>query len=358
MLRNVHPQDVSIEPFKTHKRFQFGTADTGSGVYGLRGVSGSYHNFNTGSADSQSFGVYNDLSASLGKSDKFSLGTYYSVPLYYTINNIYYERYSNNPKLPGPTGRKEPYLSYGPTNINKQHRLLHDSCSVISIPQELFGEEIKPGSITVTDNSTDVTFTIKDDGDGNLYDWNYSSSFAAFKSSSWDTSKWTAQGSGSAIGNVFYDTGMLVFTDTGSYKDVAVGTGTDGYEIDYRATHTIYQHEYTVIAPAGQFNKTRNISATHEKSGSITIVSGSKPHYYFPPGDNPSGGANSSASYAAVYNATQFAEPFVTHSQFAPYITTIGLYNDDNELLVIGKTSKPIKNDPEMDMSFVVRFDV
>ncbi len=108
MLRNVHPQDVSIEPFKTHKRFQFGTADTGSGVYGLRGVSGSYHNFNTGSADSQSFGVYNDLSASLGKSDKFSLGTYYSVPLYYTINNIYYERYSNNPKLPGPTGRKEP----------------------------------------------------------------------------------------------------------------------------------------------------------------------------------------------------------------------------------------------------------
>ena len=39
MLRNVHPQDVSIEPFKTHKRFQFGTADTGSGVYGLRGVS-------------------------------------------------------------------------------------------------------------------------------------------------------------------------------------------------------------------------------------------------------------------------------------------------------------------------------
>ena len=40
------------------------------------------------------------------------------------------------------------------------------------------------------------------------------------------------------------------------------------------------------------------------------------------------------------------------------FITTIGLYNDLNELLVVGRTSKPIKNDPEMDMSFVLRFDV
>ena len=34
------------------------------------------------------------------------------------------------------------------------------------------------------------------------------------------------------------------------------------------------------------------------------------------------------------------------------------LYNDNNELLVIGRTSNPIKNDPTMDMSFVLRFDV
>ena len=357
MLRNVSPQDVSIDPFKTYKRFQFTNVDSGSGVYGLRGISGSFHNFLTGSAASQSFGIHNSLSASLNI-EPYSPGTYYSLPLYYTINNLYYERFSNNPKLPKSSGRKEPFLSYGPTNPNKQHRLLHTSCSIISVPQELFGEEIKPGSVQVTDNSTDVTFTIKDDGDGNLYDNAYSSSFAAFKSSSWDSTKWTAQGSGSAIGNVFYDTGMLVFTDTGSYKDVGLGTGTDGFEIDYRSTHTIYQHEYTVIAPAGQFNTSRNISLTHQRSGSITVVEGTEPRYYFPPGDNPSGGPNSTGSFATFYNATQFVEPFVSHSQFAPYITTIGLYNDNNELLIVGRTSSPIKNDPEMDISFVLRFDV
>ena len=357
MLRNVHPQDVSIEPFKVYKRFQFTTADTGSGVYGLRGVSGSFRNFVTSSASSQSFGIYNSLSSSLGF-EPYSLGTYYTLPLYYTVNNLFYERYSGNPKLPNSSGRKEPFLSYGPTNTNKQYRLLHDSCSVISIPQELFGEEIKPKSVKVTDNSTDITFDIRDDGDGNLYDYNYSSSYAAFRSGSFKfpSLTWNAQGSGSVVGNVFYKTGMLVFTDTGSYKNVALGTGTDGFEVDYRSTHTIYQHEYTVIAPAGQFNKTKNISATYQRSGSITVVEGAKPHYYFPPGDNP--GLTGSGSYLSSYQATQWAENFVTHSQFAPYITTIGLYNDFNELLIVGRTSKPIKNDPEMDMSFVLRFDV
>lgn len=357
MLRNVHPQDVSIEPFKTYKRFQFTNVDSGSGVYGLRGVSGSYHNFTTGSAASQSFGVYNSLSESINK-EPYSLGTYYSLPLYYTINNLYYERFSNNPKLPKSSGRTEPFLSFGATNPNKQYRILHNSCSVISIQQDLIGEEIKPKSVQVTDNSTDVTFTIKDDGDGNLYDNAYSSSYAAFKSGSFKYPElsWTTAGSGSVVGNVFYKTGMLVFTDTGSYKNVALGTGTDGFEVDYRSTHTIYQHEYTVIAPAGQFNKTKNISATYQRSGSVTVVEGAKAHYYFPPGDNP--GLTGSGSYSPSYQATQFAENFTTHSQFAPYVTTVGLYNDNNELLVVGRTSKPIKNDDTMDMSFVLRFDV
>ena len=324
MLRNVHPQDVSIEPFKTYKRFQFTNVDSGSGVYGLRGVSGSYHNFITGSAASQSFGVYNSLSESINK-EPYSLGTYYSLPLYYTINNLYYERFSNNPKLPKSSGRTEPFLSFGSTNPNKQYRILHNSCSVISIQQDLIGEEIKPKSVQVTDNSTDVTFTIKDDGDGNLYDNAYSSSYAAFKSGSFKYPElsWTSNGSGSVVGNVFYKTGMVVFTDTGSYNNVALGTGTDGFEIDYRSTHTIYQHEYTVISPAGQFNTSRNISLTYQRSGSITVVEGAKPHYYFPPGDNPGDGAGS-GSFESSYQATQWAENFVTHSQFAPYITTIG----------------------------------
>ena len=45
-----------------------------------------------------------------------------------------------------------------------------------------------------------------------------------------------------------------------------------------------------------------------------------------------------------------------THSDLGTYITSVGLYNDNNELVAIGKT-KPIKNDKEMSLTFVVRFD-
>ena len=46
-----------------------------------------------------------------------------------------------------------------------------------------------------------------------------------------------------------------------------------------------------------------------------------------------------------------------THSEFATYVTDIGLYNDENELLAVGKLAKPIKNDKELALAFVVRFD-
>ena len=52
-----------------------------------------------------------------------------------------------------------------PQNINK----FNISGSVISIPQKLFGERIKPKSVTLTDNSTATAITLKDDGYGNLY---------------------------------------------------------------------------------------------------------------------------------------------------------------------------------------------
>ena len=48
---------------------------------------------------------------------------------------------------------------------------------------------------------------------------------------------------------------------------------------------------------------------------------------------------------------------FTTSSLFKPHVTTIGLYDDNNELLVVGKLSQPIKSSDETDTTFVVRWD-
>jgi hypothetical protein len=47
----------------------------------------------------------------------------------------------------------------------------------------------------------------------------------------------------------------------------------------------------------------------------------------------------------------------VTGSDFQPYATTIGLYNDADQLLVVAKFSQPIAIPRNTDMTIVVRWD-
>ena len=49
---------------------------------------------------------------------------------------------------------------------------------------------------------------------------------------------------------------------------------------------------------------------------------------------------------------------FVSQSSFAPYITTIGLYNDAGQLLAIAKTANAIRKRPDVDMNFVIQIDL
>jgi len=49
---------------------------------------------------------------------------------------------------------------------------------------------------------------------------------------------------------------------------------------------------------------------------------------------------------------------FATGSDFQPYVTSIGMYNDENELLMVAKLSKPIMVFPDTDMTFIVKYDL
>ena len=48
---------------------------------------------------------------------------------------------------------------------------------------------------------------------------------------------------------------------------------------------------------------------------------------------------------------------FATGSDFRPYVTTVGLYNEANELLMVGKLGQPIPMSKNTDTTFIVRFD-
>ena len=55
--------------------------------------------------------------------------------------------------------------------------------------------------------------------------------------------------------------------------------------------------------------------------------------------------------------SSEFPKKFVALDEFAPYITTVGLYNDKGQLLAIGKLGTPIRKRDDVDLNIIVRFD-
>lgn len=118
------------------------------------------------------------------------------------------------------------------------------------------------------------------------------------------------------VGNVFYKHGMIVITD----PLVKESTVTN---VSYRGTQTIYETEVSCTIGGGEFNHSSNPTLQE---------------------------------YEPISDEFIF-RPFVSSSDFKPYITTIGLYDDYGNLLVVGKLGQPIRTPDNTDTTFIVRYD-
>ena len=352
IYKNIEPDNVLISSFKTHKTFTFTEADSGSGLYVVpitKGTDSNLYNFSTDSAASKT------ISASV----------FYKVPTYHNINNLYYKDITQMrgyiDYLNGVPTSSNAVIEYTSTDeldnttlpLRRPYtRQLHNSGSVIAVPQKFYGECIQPTSVRITDNSTDSTFILEDDGYGNIYDVDYSSSYASKTPD--------ANYSGSLVGNVFYNDGIIVITDTGSYSEVGTKTGADGFTLKFNSTQTIYEREYVCPVTENEYQHTTNKSLKVGYSSSIAMGP-FKPTRYtntiydkFP---YTLIGYSTSSYNTNGYDIGTKLIGEATHSDFATYVTTIGLYNENKELLAIGKMAKPIKNEKELALTFVVRFD-
>jgi len=329
MFKNLDPQDISKKPFSSFKNFTFTNNDSGSGVWLVKARSGSQYNYDSGS-DS----VTNIVSGSVTT-------RYFGLPTWHFLNKVFYK------------DADKPYRTFGNNDPYKENRELNTSASIISVARGLYGEKIKPESVDLDITIGSNTFTLKDDGDGNLYDNAHSASFAAFKSSSFNRSQGVqSNGSGSEVGNVFYSQGLIVLTDTGSYT----GDSTS-YTLKYQATQTHYEYEYRVTAKPYEFNTSTNISLTPNRTGTLTLPAGTvSMSRFLPPSDRPD--SEGRGTYNSSYTAASESLGFVTGSEFHPYVTQIGLYTEDGELAAVGKVAKPIKLSDEISTTFVVRFDI
>ncbi len=126
--------------------------------------------------------------------------------------------------------------------------------------------------------------------------------------------------SGNEIGDIIYQQGMAILTDfSEGRKNTMIG---ENVTCSFESTMTIYESQYKCTFLANEFNYTQNPSAISSSSNSGTV------------------------------------SDFLTGSYFQPYITTVGLYNNVNELVAVGKLAQPLQSSNTTDTTILVNLDL
>ena len=232
----------------------------------------------------------------------------YQELVYRNLHHLYYSRFITGSAI------SSSYNNYDQTTLHESaSRQLYSTASLISIPKEIYGHAIKPGSFSMAagENSGRYVsssfvsggfiieterdgFRIYDDGEGVLRD---------------------ADKAGMKVGDIIYTHGHAIITDETTITELQ-----DDLTVAWQSSHTVYTHHYRCKVNENQLNYSQNPS----------IRSGSNGYVY----------------------------DFATGSYFQPYVAAIGLYNDSNELIGVGKMSQPTPKSRYTDMTFVINFDI
>ena len=212
---------------------------------------------------------------------------------------------------------------------------------VISIPSKLWGDYIQPESFLLTGPNG----SIKDDGEGRLL--------------------WKPLNAGQnkyeyLMGNIIYQHGIVTLLGSSpsssdasaTYGNATYGTNIYGgggndfissyitsnnVTMSFSSSYKLFETQYQVTINEDEFNYSLNPS----------LITGSEIPTIF------------SGSEIGWENTASIGKPlgFVTSSFFSPYITTVGLYNEDFELLAVGKLSQPLQSSQTTDTTILVNID-
>lgn len=296
MLKEIPKSDIVIRPFKVYKEWAFTETDKDE-VDVKWGLSGSFGDFDANDA--------NDIRG----------------VIYRSIEAQFY-RNSATASIMTEVGRRKSYSSTTERNLESQFALF-------SIPQIYYGEGIKPGSLTLTTGS--VTYT--DDGFSNLID------------------------SASNIkGNIFYDRGFVIAT-----KDIQSGSSFTDYSLQFRSTKTIYENEIFISVLESEFNASTNPTSFLPGSTEYDVVTQNVQTKKYDGSIQNTELKYYNLKFARVnplfweYDFSASNDP--TGSYLAPYITTIGLYDNEMNMVAVAKLPQPIKSLPDYPLNFIIRFD-
>ena len=314
--------DVIVSPLVVNKSFSFeGSASLeNNGIIRLLGF--NYNKSSSAFFTSASQG-YNSSSISMGG-------------LFNSIKQLYYTNYIPNPISGSPyitdfnnqvledsslTNVYSRFYNYESTTLFQTNSFGYISnygferyfdpspnsaVFVLTIPKNIFGDYINPNTlrIKVVDSIGSSTYyELYDNGEGILM-----------------TSPNAYYNETASVGIVNYSHGTIVIANENPIFAIDSTWFDNDFTCSFQSSRTIYETQYKCTIRPEEFNFSLNPS----------LISGS--------------------TEGTVYD-------FVTGSYFSPYVTTVGFYNEAQELLMVAKLGQPLPTSQTTDTTILVNID-
>ena len=293
-----------------------------------------------------------------GNSGGVKTTTYHSESLnehtksyYNSINQLFYKRHDHGGNSVF-TGRGV-YYSYSEDRYDKKQfkNKFPDKGVMFSISSSKYGRSIKPGTFNLTDTSTG-SINIIDDGNGNLYPTNATLSQSGVTSIS---------SSDNYVGNIFYEHGIAVITETGSWSAGCHYTSSgQSYAMSFNNMKTIDTLKFKCEIEPSEFNMTMNPTIL-SSSNAISRSSFNDSRQYGNFSYEGDGGLLGNPAYYQSGSITNITDgtikPIYRKNEFTTYITTLGFYNEHNELMMVAKFPQPVKKIKDQTMTIFVEMD-
>jgi hypothetical protein len=298
-------QDIIITPFEVNKSFTFNgiTQLTGSVVGIDRFIGKNITSSNRG---------YTDIFNPNSDPTTGQISTQYQRLIYNSVKELYYSNYLSSSYgspaslpvlIPGNDtegnrligGTYTPsFDNYLQTTLSYPHFFPTESGATIGV----LAIPSRLFGDKIQPNSfyyqtTNGTYT--DDGEGNVIS------------------------GGNIVGNIIYQHGMILLTSA-SNSDINAFTTGSNITCAFSSSYSIYETQYKCTIRENEFNFSQN----------PTLLSGS--------------------SDDTLYD-------FATGSYFAPYITMVGLYDEQQNLVAVGKLSQPLPSSRTTDMTIYINID-
>jgi hypothetical protein len=289
--------DITVIPFEVNKSFSFsGSQLTGSDVSINRYLGKNISGLFNPASDPTTGAIYPQ----------------YQRLVYDSVKELYYSNYlissygspaTTQSLVPGVTPEGDVFV--GPTDSSgKYFNYNQTTLTFEKFFPAGFGGEIGVLSIPsrlygnyIQPSSfiwSDVNDVVFDDGEGNLI----------------------LSSSGEICGQIFYPHGIAVLTTYPDLEDIITDSNVT---CSFSSSLTIYETQYKCTIRENEYTLTQNPSALADSEGNM-------------------------------YS-------FVTAPYFSPYVTTVGLYDDEQNLLAIGKLSQPLPTSPTTDTTIVINID-